>query len=165
MEFPAVKYSVQEEIESRNMSQTNVTFSTLEYQTTVFEEDTIFDTQQFNERLVAGVRIIADQAKISESNEEQQKGTAAKLISATNKKSDQADDTAPDATIYPAIRKVQNTFLSSERHTKTTSEDISEIWSISVAQAALTLKVNTQRLKHSALYLLLSGMRAERFSL
>ena len=44
IEFPATKYSVQEEIESRNMSQTNVTFSTLEDQMTVFEEATIFDT-------------------------------------------------------------------------------------------------------------------------
>ena len=30
IEFPATKYSVQEEIDSRNVSQTNVTFSTLE---------------------------------------------------------------------------------------------------------------------------------------
>ena len=55
IEFPATKYYVQEEIESRNVSQTNVRFINLEEQTTVFEEDTIFDTQQFNERLVASV--------------------------------------------------------------------------------------------------------------
>ena len=71
IEFPATKYSVQEEIESRNVSQTNVRFSNLEEQTTVFEEDTIFDTQQFNERLVASVRITADQAMIAEIKEEQ----------------------------------------------------------------------------------------------
>ena len=52
IEFPATKYYVQEEIESRNVSQTNVRFSNLEEHTTVFEEDTIFDTQQFNGRLV-----------------------------------------------------------------------------------------------------------------
>ena len=40
IEFPATKYYVQEEIESRNVSQTNVRFSNLEEQTTVFEEDT-----------------------------------------------------------------------------------------------------------------------------
>ena len=55
IEFTAKKYSVQEEIESRNVSQTNVRFSNLEEQTTVFEEDTLFYTQQFNERLVASV--------------------------------------------------------------------------------------------------------------
>ena len=49
IEFPATKYYVQEEIESRNVSQTNVRFSNFKEQTTVFEEDTIFDTQQFNE--------------------------------------------------------------------------------------------------------------------
>ena len=60
IEFPATKCSVQEEIESRNVSQTNVRFSILEEHTTVFEEDTIFDTQQFNEQLVASVQITAD---------------------------------------------------------------------------------------------------------
>ena len=69
IEFPATKYYMQEEIESRNVSQTNVRFSNLEDQTTVFEEDTIFDTQQFNERLVASVQITADQAMIAEIKE------------------------------------------------------------------------------------------------
>ena len=73
IEFPATKYYVQEKIESRNVSQTNVRFSNLEEQTTVFEEDTIFDTQQFNERLVASVLITADQAMISEIKEEKTK--------------------------------------------------------------------------------------------
>ena len=70
---------------------------------TVFEDNTIFDTQQFNERLVASVRITADQAMIAKSKEEQQKRTVAKLISATNKISDQAYDTSPEAPIDPAI--------------------------------------------------------------
>ena len=81
---------------------------------------------------------------IAKSKEEQQKRTVAKLMSATNKKPDQADDTAPEAPIEPATIKVQNTFLSSERHTNTTAEDLSERWSSSVAQATLTLKATTQ---------------------
>ena len=97
IEFPETKYSVQEEIDSRNVSQTNVRFGNLEEQTTVFEEDTIFNTQQFNEQLVASVRITADQAMIAESKKEQQKRTIAKLVSATNKKSDRADETEPEA--------------------------------------------------------------------
>ena len=36
-EFPATKYYVQEDIDSRNVSQTNVTFSTLEEHMTIFE--------------------------------------------------------------------------------------------------------------------------------
>ena len=46
----------------------------MEEQTTVFEEDTIFYTQQFNERLIASVKITADQAIIAEIKEEQRKG-------------------------------------------------------------------------------------------
>ena len=84
IEFPATKYFVQEEIESRNVSQTNVRFSNLEEHTTVFEEDTIFYTQQFNERLVASVLITADQAMLAKIKEEQRKMTVAKIISATN---------------------------------------------------------------------------------
>ena len=86
IKFPATKYYVQEEIESRNLSQTNMTFSTLEEKMTVFEEDTIFYTQQFNEQLVASVIIAANQAIVDESNKEKCKRTVAKLISATNSK-------------------------------------------------------------------------------
>ena len=130
IEFPATKYYVQEEIESCNVLQKKMRFSILEEQTTVFEEDTIFDTQQFNERLVASVRIKADQAMIDESKEEQRKRTVAKLISATNKKPDQEDDTEPEAPIDTATINVHNTFLSSERHTNTTS--FAEIFRCSV---------------------------------
>ena len=61
--------------------------------------------------MVASVLITADQAMIAKSKEEKQKRTIAKLISTTNKKSDQAYDTAPEAPIDPATLKVQNTFL------------------------------------------------------
>ena len=104
---------MQEKIESRNVSQTNVRFSILEEQTTVFEEDNIFDTQQLNEKLVASVQITSDRAMIAKSKEEQRKRTVAKLISVTNKKPDQVYDTAPEAPIDPANIKVQNTFLLS----------------------------------------------------
>ena len=93
---------------------------------TVFEEDTIFDTQQFNEKLVESVQITSNQAMVSKSKEEERKRTVEKLISATNRKLNQADDAAPEAPIYPATIKVQNNFLSSERHTNTTAEDISK---------------------------------------
>ena len=99
---------------------------------------------------------------IAESKEEQQKRTVANLISATNKNPDQADETAPEAPIDPATIKAQNTFLSSERNTNTTAEDLSERWSISVAQAALTLKATTQRLNRSALMQLSRRYRADK---
>ena len=99
---------------------------------------------------------------IAERKEKQQKRTVAKLISATNKKPDQTDDTSPEAPIDATTIKVQNTFLSSERHTNTTAEDLSKRWSISVAQAALTLKATTQRLKRFALMPLSRRYRADR---
>ena len=74
IEFPATKYYVQEEIESHNVSKINVTLSTLEEQVTLFEEDTIFDTQLFNELLVASLQITADQSMVSKSKENNEKG-------------------------------------------------------------------------------------------
>ena len=62
----------------------------------------------------------------------------------------------------PATIKFQNTFLSSERHTNTTSEYCSERWSIIMIQAALTLKATTQRLKRSDLMPLSRRYRVER---
>ena len=129
---------------------------------TVFEEDSIFDTQQYNEQLVASLQITADQKMVAESKEEERKSTVAKLISATNRKSNQADDAAPEAPIDPATIKVQNTFLLSERHTNTTAEDLSKRCSISMAQATSTLKVTTLILKSSDLMPLSRRYRADR---
>ena len=91
---------------------------------------------------------------VAESKEEQRTSTVANLISAINRKSNQANDASPEEPIDPDNIKVQNTFLLSERHTNTKAEDLSKRWSISVAQAVLTLKAITQRLKRSALMLL-----------
>jgi hypothetical protein len=47
--------------------------------------------------------------------------------------------------------KAPHTFLSSERHSNTTPEDLSERWGLSIAQAALPLKATTRHLLRSAL--------------
>jgi hypothetical protein len=47
--------------------------------------------------------------------------------------------------------KAPYTFLSSERHSNTTPEDLSERWGLSIAQAAMTLKATTRHLLRSAL--------------
>jgi hypothetical protein len=54
------------------------------------------------------------------------------------------------------------TFLSSDRHSNTTPEDLSERWGLSVAQAALTLKATTRHLLRSALMPLARRYRADR---
>ena len=43
------------------------------------------------------------------------------------------------------------TFLSKNRHSSTTSEDLSERWVLSISQAELTLKETTQKLTKSAI--------------
>jgi hypothetical protein len=53
-------------------------------------------------------------------------------------------------------------FLSSECHSNTTPEDLSERWGLSVAQAALTLKATTRCLLRSALMPLARRHRADR---
>ena len=42
--------------------------------------------------------------------------------------------------------QTSKTFISKERHSKTTPEDLSKIWGISLAQLALTLKATTRKL-------------------
>ena len=43
------------------------------------------------------------------------------------------------------------TFLSKNRHSSTTVEDLSERWGLSISQSALTLKATTQELTRSAI--------------
>ena len=53
------------------------------------------------------------------------------------------------------------TFLSKNRYSSTTAEDLSEIWGLSIYQAALTLKATTQKLTRSALMPLAQRYRSD----
>ena len=53
------------------------------------------------------------------------------------------------------------TFLSNNRHSSTTAEDISNIWGLSISQAAINLKETTQKLTRSALMTLAQRYRAD----
>jgi hypothetical protein len=55
-----------------------------------------------------------------------------------------------------------HTFLSKDRHSRTTPEELSERWGLSIAQAALTLKSATRRLVRSALMPLARRHRVDR---
>ena len=46
---------------------------------------------------------------------------------------------------------IPRTFLSENRHSSTTEEDLSEIWGLSIPQAELTLKLTTQKLNKSTI--------------
>ena len=54
------------------------------------------------------------------------------------------------------------TFLSAERHSRTTPEELSERWGLSLTQAKLTLKATTRHLIRSALMPLARRYRADR---
>lgn len=54
------------------------------------------------------------------------------------------------------------TFLSRERHSNTTPEDLSEVWNISLQQAAMTLDATTQRHARSAIMPLSRRYRVDR---
>ena len=56
----------------------------------------------------------------------------------------------------------RRTFISKDRHSSMTPEDLSERWCISVAQATLTLKATTRKLVRSALMPLARRYRVDR---
>ena len=56
---------------------------------------------------------------------------------------------------------IPRTFISKNRHYSTASEDLSKIWGLSIAQAALTLKATTQNLTRSAIMPLARRYRAD----
>ena len=55
-------------------------------------------------------------------------------------------DIVPETPKNPTKIRQLRAFLSAERHPKTTPEELSKRWGISVAQAALRLKATTQKL-------------------
>jgi hypothetical protein len=55
-----------------------------------------------------------------------------------------------------------HTFLSQDRHSRTTPEELSERWGLSIAQAKLTLKATTRNLVRSALMPLARRYRVDR---
>ena len=55
---------------------------------------------------------------------------------------------------------IPRTFLSKNRHSSTTSEDLSKRWGLSISQVALTLKATTQKMTRSAIMPLARRYRA-----
>ena len=163
--FPATKYYVKEEMESRNVSSMACQFTQSieddpEVEPTVYEEDIIFDTHEFNRRLVASVRVSGAQANEIEGKCIEERRRLATLI--TTQVIDEVNGELPEPPENPQEFQQPRTFISTGRHSNTTPEDLSERWSISVAQAKLTLDATTQRLKRSALMPLARRYRADR---
>ena len=163
--FPATKYYVKEEMESRNVSSTTCQFTQSikedpEVEPSVYEEDIIFDTHKFNRRLVASVRVSGAHAnKIEGKCIEECRRLLTLITSQAIYKINAELPEPPDI-----LKELQQprAFIPTGRHSNTTPEDLSERWSISVTQAKLTLDATTQRLKQSALMPLARRYRADR---
>ena len=56
---------------------------------------------------------------------------------------------------------IPQTFLSKNRHSSTKSEDLSDIWGLSISQAKLTIKETTQKLNISEIMPLAGRYRAD----
>ena len=163
VKLPGTSHSAQEELESRNIAKVkaycfvgkpedqNYTFGVAEegYDRS---EEVLHDMEGFSKRLVSSVRITADNARKVKPSHEVHQQTVASMVSMMNHQ---------DITDHIEYQE-RNTFVSSERHTNTTPEDLSERWGLSIAQAALTLKATTQRLVRSAVLPLSRRYRADR---
>ena len=139
---------MKEEIEAQNVYSIGIKFHQSiedDKRQILDEEDIIFITYCFNQRLVTSVRISGKHAIAIESVTREQQQQISKLVTEQLVK-----DIHIDIVTYPPnnatdIRQPRY-FLSVERHSNTTLEDLSKRWRISVAQAALTLKATTQKL-------------------
>ena len=144
---PLKTYYVKEEIEARNVSSIGIKFhqSIEDYELQIAdEENIIFNTQRFNHRLVASVWIPGKHAIAIESETREQQQQVVKLVTEQIVKDIHLDTVPEPPNSKTDVRQPQY-FLSAERHSNTTPEDLSELWGISVAHAALTLKATTQK--------------------
>jgi hypothetical protein len=148
--FPGISSLEQEDIEVRNIR----ALATAEHEAKLDQqaqvEDLRFDVNQFRDRIMSSARITNDamdrkdqQARVHEI----QRKESPPIVPGP---SDEHELTPP------------HTFLSKDRHSDTTPEDLSEGWGLSVAQAALTLKATTRRLTRSALMPLARRHRTDR---
>ena len=117
--FPATKYYVKEEMESRNVSSMACQFTQSieddpEVEPTVYEEDIIFDTHEFNRSLVASVRVSGAQANEIEGKYIEERRRLATLI--TTQVIDEINGELPEPPENPQEFQQPRTFISTGRH-------------------------------------------------
>ena len=128
IEFPSTKYYVKEEIQVQNVSSIGIKFhqSIEDYEHKILdEEDIIFNTQRFNQRLVASFQISGKQAILIESVTREQQCQVAKLVTEQLVK-DIHIDTVTDPPKNPIDIRQPQDFLSAEQHQNMTPEDLSK---------------------------------------
>ena len=130
IEFPSTKYYAKEDIEARNVSSIGIKFhqSIEDDEGQITDEEVIiFNTQRFNHRLVASVRISGKQAIVIDSTTKEQQQQVAKLVTEQPVK-DIHNNTLPEPPKNPTDTIQPRTLLSAERHSKTTPKDFIEKW-------------------------------------
>jgi len=142
--FPQTSFADHLEVEHRNIMATK----TMGFSPNIESHDTGegFNIDRFNRRVIESVKA---------TNESH-------IANVRNKTSNNKTEPALPITLNENELEWPPTFLSHDRHSNTTPEDLSERWGISVAQAALTLKATTRRLVRSALMPLARRYRVDR---
>jgi hypothetical protein len=157
IKFPGTSVLEREEIETRNVMAIGVREQEEQFQQ-LQEQDTLFDIEDIRRRIVSSAVITSEDLE-----------QRTQLRRAQELRTKELPPT-PDMLSPPILPgplsadeiRPPHTFLSSERHSGTTPEDLSERWGLSIAQAILTLKATTRRLIRSALMPLARRYRVDR---
>ena len=139
----------------------------------------VHDMGDFNRRLVSSIlvtevsairstilnkkrkrEVAATVQEINKVDHEKIQAKAARIVSEIARGEFKPEDKYKDEVIEDS--EPPRTFLSSDRHSSMTPEDLSERWGLSLKQAELTLKASTQKLTRSALMPLSRRYRADR---
>jgi hypothetical protein len=137
IQFPGITPNEQEEIEVRNIQAVR---QEQEDNPQAGDEDVLFDINQFRKSIISSARIIF------EDMEEKKEQSRIEAVTQASLPPLVLPGPLEEHEIMPP-----HTFLSKDRHSRTTPEELSEKWGLSIAQAALTLKATTRRLIRSAL--------------
>jgi hypothetical protein len=136
--FPGTTALEQEEIESRNIMATAVTVLLEEEHK--LDNDVLFDIEQIRTRIISSARVTGSGLE--------QKWEARKI-------QETRQTMLPPLVMPGPIEEMElqppAIFLSKDQHSNRTSKDLSERWGLSIAQAALMVRVTTRRLVRSAI--------------
>lgn len=146
IQFPGTNYSEREEMELRNIK----SVSTMEFGSHIEEDgfEPVYDIGTITTRLIESVRISFTDSE--------------RIIGKLRSKKEQRETSASVGPLEEHELRPPHTFLSKDRHSSTTPEELSERWGLSLAQAKLTLKATTRRLVRSALMPLARRYRVDR---
>ena len=145
--FPKPSQTAREEFELRNTSAVRLIDDNWPSNFVEDNANCNFDIGHVTHRMISSVRIPDVKEHIQRAEE---------------KPMPVYDSTMPVADDRQDV-KLPRVFQTKGRHSDVTPEDLSERWSISIAQAALTLKATTQKYLRSALMPLSRRYRVDRF--